>query len=74
MKDMVLQRLEEEFDDELSNYNGFTNNFRSLLKDFDLKSIIENRDEEKVGNGIVTTLDYDLQRVAYDALGDRKDQ
>ena len=67
-----LTGLEEEFDDELSNYNGFTNNFRSLLKDFDLKSIIENRDEEKVGNGIVTTLDYDLQRVAYDALGDRK--
>lgn len=64
--------LEEEFDEELSKYNGFTNSFRSLLKDFDLKSAIENRNEEKIGNGIITTLDYNLQKIAYDALGDRK--
>ena len=36
------------------------------------KKAFENRDEEKIGNGIVTTLDYNLQKVAYDAMGDLK--
>lgn len=64
--------LEDEYDSELSKYNSFSNNIRSLLKDFDLKKAFENRDEEKIGNGILTTLDYNLQKVAYDAMGDLK--
>lgn len=64
--------LEEEYDSELSKYSSFSNSIRSLLKDFDLKKAFENRNEEKVGNGIVTTLDYNLQKVAYDAMGDLK--
>ncbi|WP_291650647.1 penicillin-binding protein 2 [Clostridium sp.] len=64
--------LEEEYDNELSKYSSFSNGVRSLLKNFDLKKAFENRDEEKVGNGIVTTLDYNLQKVAYDAMGDLK--
>lgn len=64
--------LEEEYDSELSKYSGFSTSIRNLLKDFDLKKAFENRDEEKIGNGIVTTLDYDLQKVAYDAMGDLK--
>ncbi|MDZ5016858.1 penicillin-binding protein 2, partial [Clostridium perfringens] len=30
------------------------------------------RNEEKIGNGIVTTLDYKLQKIAYEAMGDLK--
>lgn len=64
--------LEEEYDNELSKYSSFSNGIRSLLKNLDLKKAFENRDEEKIGNGIVTTLDYNLQKVAYDAMGDLK--
>jgi penicillin-binding protein A len=64
--------LEDEYDSELSTYSGFSNGIRNFLKDFDLKSAFENRDEEKVGNGVVTTLDYDIQKAAYDAMGDLK--
>lgn len=64
--------LEEEYDNELSKYSSFSNGIRNLLKNFDLKKAFENRDEEKIGNGIVTTLDYNLQKVAYDAMGDLK--
>ncbi|MDZ4907174.1 penicillin-binding transpeptidase domain-containing protein, partial [Clostridium perfringens] len=67
-----LTGLEEEFDSELSKYNSFSNGIRSLLKDFDLKKAFESRNEEKVGNGIVTTLDYKLQKIAYEAMGDLK--
>jgi len=62
--------LEDEYDSELSKYSGFSNGIRNFFKDFDLKSAFENRDEEKVGNGVVTTLDYDIQKAAYDAMGD----
>lgn len=62
--------LEEEYDKELSSYNGFSNGLRNFFNDFDLKQSFETRDEEKVGNGLVTTLDYNLQKIAYDAMGD----
>ncbi|MBE6052710.1 MAG: penicillin-binding protein 2 [Clostridium sartagoforme] len=64
--------LEDEYDSELSKYNGFSNGIRNIIKDFDLKNAFENRDVEKIGNGIVTTLDYDIQKAAYDAMGDLK--
>lgn len=64
--------LEDEYDSDLSKYNGFSNGIRNIIKNFDLKSAFENRDEEKVGNGIVTTLDYNIQKAAYDAMGDLK--
>ena len=64
--------LEDKFDSELSTYNGFSNGIRNFINNFDLKSAFENRDEEKVGNGIITTLDYNIQKAAYDAMGDLK--
>ena len=64
--------LEDEFDSELSRYNGFSNGIRSFINNFDLKSAFENRDEEKIGNGVVTTLDYNIQKAAYDAMGNLK--
>ena len=64
--------LEDKFDNELSTYNGFSNGIRNFINNFDLKSAFENRDEEKVGNGIITTLDYNIQKAAYDAMGNSK--
>ncbi|GAB6168494.1 penicillin-binding protein 2 [Clostridium carnis] len=69
-----LTGLEDAFDSELSNYNSFSTSLKNFFKDFNLKKALASRDEknQKVGNGVVTTLDYNLQKVAYDALGDRK--
>lgn len=94
--------LEEEYNDELTNYNMFGNNFRNFLSSIDIKGLISNiksdkestgsvnfkenfnefiseikfneilGESDKVGNGVVTTLDTTLQRVAYDALGDNR--
>ena len=72
-----LTGLEASYDTELTTYNKLTNNISNLAKDFSmdkLKEMFENRkdDEDKVGNGVVTTLDAKLQKVAYDALGSNK--
>jgi cell division protein FtsI/penicillin-binding protein 2 len=72
-----LTGLEESYDSELTTYNKFSNNILSLTKNFSidkLKAMFENRkeDEDEVGNGIITTLDPTLQKIAYDALGDNK--
>lgn len=69
-----LSGLEDEYDEVLSSSNKITTNFRSLLNDFDIKAFMErfNNEEEKIGNGVITTLDMELQQLAYDALGDNK--
>ena len=72
-----LTGLEANYDSELTTYNKITNNILNLTKDFSmdkLKELFENRkeDENKIGNGVITTLDPALQRVAYDALGSNK--
>ena len=67
-----LTGLEEGFDSDLSKYSGISNTFRSFISDFDLKKAFKNRNEEKVGNGVITTINHDLQKIAYDALGDKK--
>ena len=72
-----LTGLEENYDSELTTYNKITNNIFNLTKDFSkekLKEMFKNRkeDEVKIGNGVVTTLDSTLQKVAYDALGNNK--
>lgn len=94
--------LEEEYDNELSSYNAFGNNFRQFLDSINLNGLVENikndkanngefnfsnnfktfmseiefskltEEADKVGNGVVTTLDTTLQQVASDALGDSK--
>lgn len=69
--------LEANYNKELSTYSKLQNNFSSLLNDFSmdkLKSMFETRkeDEEKIGNGVVTTLDPSIQQAAYDALGNNK--
>jgi len=72
-----LTGLEANYDSELTTYNKLTNNFLNLAKDFSvdkLKEMFQNRKEDdvKVGNGVITTLDPTLQKIAYDALGDSK--
>jgi cell division protein FtsI/penicillin-binding protein 2 len=72
-----LTGLEESYDAELTSYNKITNNILNLAKDFSkekLKKMFENRkeDEVKVGNGLITSLDPTLQKIAYDALGGNK--
>ncbi|WP_271809702.1 peptidoglycan D,D-transpeptidase FtsI family protein [Clostridium beijerinckii] len=72
-----LTGLEANYDSELTTYNKLTNNILNLTKDFSmdkLKSMFKNRkeDEVKVGNGVITTLDPTLQKIAYDALGSNK--
>ena len=69
--------LEANYNKELSNYSKLQNNFSSLINDFSmdkLKAMFETRkeDEEKIGNGIVTTLNPEIQKAAYDALGNNK--
>ncbi|WP_160691575.1 penicillin-binding transpeptidase domain-containing protein [Clostridium sp. C2-6-12] len=72
-----LTGLEENYDGELTSYNKITNNILNLAKDFSkdkLKQMFLNRkeDEVKIGNGLITSLDPTLQKIAYDALGDSK--
>ena len=72
-----LTGLEESYDNELTTYSKLSNNLLNLAKDFSidkLKDMFENRkeDEDKIGNGIITTLDPALQKLAYDALGNNK--
>ncbi|MDR3593339.1 penicillin-binding protein 2 [Clostridium sp.] len=72
-----LTGLEANYDSELTTYNKFENNILSLTKDFSidkLKTMFQNRkeDDDKIGNGVITTLDPTLQKIAYDALGDNK--
>lgn len=66
--------LEEAYDKELTTYNEVTTGIKALLKDFSVegfKKAFADRDEteKKVGNGVVTTLDTSLQKVAYNSLG-----
>ncbi|AWK50101.1 penicillin-binding protein [Clostridium beijerinckii] len=72
-----LTGLEANYDSELTTHNKITDNILNLTKDFSkdkLKEMFQNRkeDEIKVGNGVITTLDSTLQKVAYDALGNNK--
>lgn len=67
--------LEESFDSELSSYNSFSTGLKNLFHDFNFKKLVQewkSEDDKKVGNGIVTTLNPKLQKVAFDALGDNK--
>ncbi|WP_297417691.1 penicillin-binding protein 2 [Clostridium sp.] len=72
-----LTGLEASYDSELTTYNKFENNLLNLTKDFSmdkLKTMFQNRKEDdvKIGNGVITTLDPTLQKIAYDSLGSNK--
>ncbi len=69
-----LAGLENTFDEELISYSVVESSISSLLDFFNLKEAFNTRTEEeiKVGNSIITTLDTDIQRAAYQALGTNK--
>lgn len=72
-----LTGLEQSYDKELSDYSSVKTGFRTFLNDLSLDSLkaafkTRGQEEEKIGNGIVTTLDKDVQKAAYDSLGNRK--
>ena len=63
--------LEDTYDNELSKCSNEP--LKDLIKSFNLKESFEDRTKkDKIGNGIVTTLDTKLQKAAFDALGNRK--
>lgn len=66
--------LENKYDQELMNSNHFTLNPKEVwndIKSFDVNKLFA-KEKEKVGNGLITTLDYNIQKAAFDALGDEK--
>ena len=69
-----LAGLENTFDEELISYSVVESSISSLLDFFNLKKAFNTRTEEeiKVGNSLITTLDTDIQRAAYQALGTNK--
>ncbi|WP_143315968.1 penicillin-binding protein 2 [Clostridium sp. HBUAS56017] len=72
-----LTGLEDAYDAELSSYSSVETGLRTFLKDFSIDSLKEafktrGAEEKKVGNGVITTLDTNIQKVAYNSLGDRK--
>lgn len=70
-----LTGLEASFDEELTKSNNLATDIRSLFKDFDIDKFIQARkdsEREKVGNSVITTLDTELQQIAYDALGSNR--
>ena len=65
--------LESAYDSELMNTKNTMFNIKEALKTFNIKEAFSNRQtKEKIGNSLGTTLDYDLQKLAYDALGGNK--
>lgn len=56
--------LERKYDEQLMSTN-IQDNIRSLIEN-------KGKSEEKVGNSLKTTLDLDVQRKAYDLLGDNR--
>ena len=72
-----LTGLEESYDTELSTYSSVGTNIRSFLNDLDFDKLKQGflsrgEEEEKIGNGIKTTLNKNVQQAAYNALGQRK--
>lgn len=69
--------IESSYDQELSSYSEVGLSFREFTKDLNFSKFKESfltrtEDTDKVGNGVITTLDPTLQKIAYDALGNRK--
>ncbi len=69
-----LAGLESKFDEELIKYDVINASIDALLSKLNFKEEFNNRtkSQEKKGNDLVTTLDWDIQKAAFDALGNNK--
>lgn len=70
-----LSGLESTYDKQLTTCNS--SSLTELMQNFSMDNLKEafanrNNDKNKIGNTVVTTLDTDLQKVAYDALGNNR--
>lgn len=68
--------LEAAYDKQLTTSNNASVGFKKLLSDPSMENLknafFTREDKEKVGNTVVTTIDTNLQKIAYDALGDNR--
>lgn len=66
-----ISGLEKTLDKTLTEYNSIT--LARLLESLKIKDIFEKRTEkeQKIGNSVYTTFDTNLQKVAYNTLGNR---
>lgn len=68
--------LEAAYDKQLTTSNNASVGFKKLLSDPSIENLknafFTREDKPKVGNTVVTTLDTNLQKIAYDALGDNR--
>lgn len=65
--------LENKYDEQLMNTKNTFFNIKEAIKEFDIKKAFNNdQDKNKVGNSLKTSIDYKIQKVAYDAIGNNK--
>lgn len=64
--------LEGKYDNELTTYNSIT--LENFVKSLNVVAAFNDRGkkEQKIGNSLITTLDGNVQKAAYDALGDSR--
>jgi len=69
-----LTGLEKEYDEELMSDSRLSVDYEALKNYFKNREFMKifGKGKEKVGNGVVTTLDYNIQKAAYDVLGNEK--
>lgn len=67
-----LKELVENIKNDKINTGSFnlSNNFKKFIDEIDFSKLTQ--EDDKIGNGVVTTLDTTLQQVAAEALGDNK--
>lgn len=68
-----LTGLEDSYDSELSTYNNVGSGIKDFIINFregSFKDMFNNRnnEEQKIGNGLITTLDPNIQKVAYEGF------
>lgn len=70
-----LTGLENTFDKELRSYDKISYSINGILNSLKFKEAFQNRiseDEDLVGNSVVTSLDTNIQKSAYEALENKK--
>lgn len=72
-----LSGMEKTFDSQLTQYSSVKAGVKEFFSDFSVDKLKEdfknrNNEEEKIGNSVVSTLDTDIQQVAYNALGNQQ--
>lgn len=72
-----LSGMEKTFDNQLTQYSSVRVGVKQFFTEFSVDKLKEdfknrNNEEQKIGNSVVSTLDTDIQQIAYNALGNQK--